>query len=235
MSADPRELIAKSDMGWPQIIVVALCFLLNGLDGYDVLSIAFASPGIAAEWGIDRSALGVVLSMELIGMGVGSIILGGFADKHGRRSTTLLCLVIMTVGMLGAALASNIFTLSGIRFFTGLGIGGMLAVTNAIVAEFTNSKRRNLAIAIMAGGFPVGAIIGGSIASMLLAHYDWRSVFYLGAAASAVFIPLVLAFMPESVAWLTHKRPQNALARINATLQRLGHKFIDALPAADPP
>ena len=60
---------------------------------------AFASPGIAAEWGIDRALLGFVLSMELIGMALGSIFLGGVADKIGRRPTVLGCLVVMATGM----------------------------------------------------------------------------------------------------------------------------------------
>ncbi len=217
-----------------QIVIITLCVMLNGLDGYDVLSIAFASPGIAADWGIDRAVLGVVLSMELIGMGVGSVLLGNLADQIGRRSTALLSLVVMALGMLGAALASGVIELSIIRFVTGLGIGGMLAVTNAIVAEFSNSKRRNLAIVLMAGGYPVGALLGGFIAAELLQHYSWRSVFYLGAAATLVFIPLTLIFMKESVAWLTHKRPANALEKINATLKHLGHNAIDVLPPAAP-
>jgi benzoate transport len=208
--------------------------MLNGLDGYDVLSIAFASPGIAADWGIDRAVLGVVLSMELIGMGIGSVILGNLADQIGRRSTALISLVVMAVGMFAAALSNGVVELSVVRFITGLGIGGMLAVTNAIVAEFSNSKRRNLAIVFMAGGYPVGALLGGFVAAMLLDHYSWRSVFYLGAAATIVFIPLTLIYMKESVAWLSHKRPPNALEKINATLRHLGHKAIDSLPAAEP-
>ena len=56
-------------MGRFQIGAVAICVLLNALDGFDVLAISFASPGIAEEWGVERGVLGVVLSMELIGMG----------------------------------------------------------------------------------------------------------------------------------------------------------------------
>jgi len=68
------------DMTTAQIIVVVMTVLLNAMDGFDVLSIAFASPGIAKEWGIAQTALGVVLSMELIGMAFGSILIGGVAD-----------------------------------------------------------------------------------------------------------------------------------------------------------
>src|SRR6187200_617205 len=101
-NADPRDLILHSDMSTLQVVVVGITILLNALDGFDVLSISFASPGIAAEWGIDRAALGFVLSMELIGMGLGSIVLGGVADTIGRKPTVLGCLVVMAVGMLAA-------------------------------------------------------------------------------------------------------------------------------------
>lgn len=65
---DPRITLAQSPMSGAQIIGVAVCVMLNALDGFDVLSISFASPGIAKDWGIDRAALGIVLSMELFGM-----------------------------------------------------------------------------------------------------------------------------------------------------------------------
>ena len=67
-------------MGRLQVVAVTLCILLLAVDGFDVLSISFAAPGIAAEWGIDRAALGLVLSMELIGMGIGALL--PFARGH---------------------------------------------------------------------------------------------------------------------------------------------------------
>ena len=78
---NPIAIINDTAMGARQWIVVFLMILLNALDGFDVLSSAFAAPGITADWGISRPALGVVLSAELVGMGFGSVILGGAADK----------------------------------------------------------------------------------------------------------------------------------------------------------
>jgi benzoate transport len=217
-------------MSGPQMAAVVMCILLTALDGFDVLSISFAAPGIAAEWGIDRGALGIVLSMELIGMAVGSVIIGGLADRIGRRPAILGCLTVMALGMYLASTAPDITILSIYRFVTGLGIGGMLASTNAMAAEFSNAKRRNLSVILMAAGYPVGVIVGGSIASILLVYFDWRSVFLFGTVATAVFIPLTWYFLPESVEHLIHRRPSGALERINATLQRMGHATIEALP-----
>jgi benzoate transport len=215
-----------------QIAAVTLCVLLNALDGFDVLAISFASPGIASEWGIDRAALGLVLSMELIGMAVGSVALGNLADRIGRRPTVLACLVIMAGGMAMATTASSVVNLSIIRLVTGLGIGGMLACTNALVAEFSNDRHRNLAVAIMAAGYPMGAIVGGSIATGLLATGHWRDVFMFGAVVTAVFLPIAWFLLPESIGFLLQKRGPGALERINATLRRLGHETVDALPPA---
>src|SRR5882757_9971908 len=171
---DPRETLASSKMSALQIAAVAVTIGLNALDGFDVLAISFASPGIAREWGIDRAALGFVLSMELIGMGLGSILLGGVADRVGRRRTLLGCLVVMTTGMLMATRAKGVYDLSVWRVFTGLGIGGMLAAINAVAAEFSNARRRGLNVSLMAVGYPVGAVIGGSISALLLKQGDWR-------------------------------------------------------------
>lgn len=228
---DPREILATSPMSLAQIVVIAITVGLNALDGFDVLAISFASPGIAREWGIDRAALGFVLSMELIGMGAGSIFLGGVADKIGRRRTLLGCLVVMTIGMLMATQARNLYSLSIWRVITGLGIGGMLATINAVASEFSNSRRRALCVSLMAIGYPIGAVVGGSIAAMLLRQGDWRAVFWFGAAATAAFIPLVFLLVPESIEWLCQRQPANALAAVNRSLTRLRRAAVDALPA----
>lgn len=233
MAQDPRALIDREPMSSFQWGIVATMVGLNALDGFDVLSISFAAPGIAADWGIDRGALGFVLSMELIGMAVGSLLLGGIADRIGRRQTILGCLALMTIGMAGAATAGTVVILSAWRVLTGLGIGGMLASTNAAVAEAANARHRSLAVVLMAAGYPVGTIIGGSISAVLLDQYSWRAVFVFGAVCSALFVPLVLWRAPESIAFLMHKRPPGVLQKVNATLLRMGHAPIDALPEPD--
>ena len=210
---------------------VGICVMLNALDGFDVLAISFASPGIATEWGVDRGMLGIVLSMELIGMAVGSIVMGPIADRIGRRPTILLCLVMMATGMYLASVADSVESLSAFRFFTGLGIGGMLAAINAMAAEYANDKYRKLSVIVMATGYPIGVIVGGSIASMLLASFDWRSIFMFGSLVTLTFIPVVWFLLPESIGYLTDQQPKQALERINATLKRMGHRVVDAMPA----
>ena len=230
MNSDPRDVIATSRMSRLQIMVVGVTIALNALDGFDILSISFASPGIATEWGIDRAALGIVLSMELIGMAIGSIVLGGVADKIGRRPTILGCLAVMAIGMLMATTVTGLVDLSIWRVVTGLGIGGMLAAINAVAAEFSSTRRRHLSVSLMSIGYPVGAVVGGIVAAQLLQGNDWRSVFYFGAAITATLIPITYFAVPESVHWLTRKQPKGALEKINRAMAGMGHAATATLP-----
>ncbi len=232
---DPRAIVDDNPMNGRQWIVIVLMIALNGLDGFDLLSSAFASPGIAKEWGVARDALGVVLSAELIGMGFGSILLGSLADKIGRKLDILLCLVIMAIGMFMAYASTSVEMLFVWRLITGLGIGGMLAATNAVTAESSSRESRSLAMSLYVIGYPVGATIGGFVAQgWLLVDYSWHSVFMFGAVVTAVMIPLTMLLVPETPAFYAVRRPEGALDKINRSLQVFGKRAIAALPPLAP-
>lgn len=232
MQVDPREILNQSDMTRAQLIVIVMTVALNALDGFDVLAITFASPGIAQEWGTTRAALGFILSAELWGMAIGSVALGGVADAVGRKMTILGCLAAMAIGMFMVTVTTSLYVLCFWRVLTGIGIGGMLASINAQAAEFSNNKSRATVIAAMSAGYPIGGLFGGFIVSRLLAveGFDWRVVFYFGTACTALMIPLVMLYMPESVHWLVRKRPEGVLERINKIMKGLGHRLVDAVP-----
>ena len=231
---DPKSIIDDGAMGTAQWVAVLVTVGLNALDGFDVLSISFASPGIARDWGIDKATLGWVLSMELLGMAAGSLLLGGVADKVGRRPTILGCLTAMTLGMFGAAHAHAVLQLLPWRLLTGLGIGGTLAAINATAAEFSSRRWRSFAMALMVIGYPLGGVIGGLIVQRLLASGGWRSVFVAGGWATAAFLPIVWWLVPESVAFLDRRRAPGALEQINRILARFGHAAASTLSAPHP-
>ncbi len=231
LNPDPRETIDKSPMSLLQIFIIAITIGLNAMDGIDVLSISLAAPDIAREWGLSDTIVGFLLSMELIGMGIGSIVLGWVADATGRRKTMLVCLLMMALGMFMVTRSANVIELSIYRIITGLGIGGLLAAITAITAEFSNLKNRALCISIMAIGYPLGGIVGSKIAGWLLHTYgDWRLIFYFGAVLTVIFIPLFYFLVPETLHWLIRKQPEGALDKINKTLNRMGHGSITLLP-----
>jgi benzoate transport len=231
LNVDPREVINRSEMSITQMLVIFIMLILNSLDGFDILSISFASNGIKDYWKeVDDKVLGYALAMELIGMGLGSYFLGKMADKIGRRPTALYCLIIMALGMLMAARSGTIITLCFWRIFTGLGIGGLLTAVTALSAEYSSFRRRHLCISLMAIGYPLGGIVYGSIAKILLSQYDWRSIFYLGASMTALSIPVVYFFVPESIHWLTQKQPAGSLEKINRILRKCRRSVISSLP-----
>lgn len=234
MVNDPIKTIADASMSRFQIIAVTITLVLNALDGFDVLSISIAATGIASEWGIGRDALGWVLTAELVGMAVGSVVLGGVADRIGRRPMILACISVMAVGMVLVTTTTSLIVLCIYRVITGFGIGGMLAAINAVAAEYSNTRRKHLCVSLMAVGYPLGVAVGSIVSGKLLAHYDWRSVFYLGAAVTTLIIPFVYFCVPETIHWLVRKQPHGALEKINATLQRMGHAPVAELPPLMP-
>ncbi|GAB3378191.1 MFS transporter [Spongiibacter taiwanensis] len=227
------QILQESPMNRAQWLVVTICIGVLALDGYDVLSIAFAAPGMTAEWGLSKAVLGMILPLELVGMALGSIFMGAFADSHGRRPTMLVGLVILTLGMLVAGLAPNVYILGASRVFTGIGIGGLLATATATSSDFCNAKNRALAVVLVAGGFPLGVYLGATFLAPLLKEFDWRITFLLGAGLSLVFLPLVYCFVPESVSFLERKRPDGVLEKLQTVMRRLGHPEPTALSPFD--
>ena len=230
----PKAIIDEGAMHFAQWLAVLVTVGLNALDGFDVLSVSFASPGIAHDWGITQKTLGWVLSMELFGMAAGSLFLGGVADKFGRRPTILGCLVAMAVGMFAAAHARGVADLPPWRLLTGLGIGGTLAAINAMAAEMSNRRWRAFALSLMVIGYPLGGVIGGLFVQRLLASGTWHGVFTAGGWATAAFLPLVWLLVPESVAFLDRRRAPGALEQINRILARLGHPPAEGLSEVAP-
>lgn len=82
---DLRARIDASPMHPYQWMVVALCVVLNILDGFDVMALAFTAKSIGSDFGLGGSELGVLLSAGLIGMAVGALALAPMADRIGRR------------------------------------------------------------------------------------------------------------------------------------------------------
>jgi benzoate transport len=232
MTDDTQHILRSTPMRPFQILAVALCVCISMIDGFDVLTVAFTGPSIAADWSLSATQLGLVFSAGLAGMVLGSMLIAPLADNLGRRPVVLLCLLIMTLGMAASAWAQDLTQLLVLRVFTGLGMGGVLAGINTVVAEYASDRRRELAISFMAIGYPIGAMLGGLASAWIIGHYGWHAVFLFGAAASALMLPLVLLGMPESVDFLLSRRPASALQRLNALRRRLGLAALARLPEA---
>jgi benzoate transport len=231
MSRSLRDSLHEGPMSLFQWFAVAVCVLLNMLDGYDVLVMAFTGKAVSTEWGLNGAQLGLLLSAGLVGMAIGSMLLAPWADRIGRRPMILLCLGIAAVGMILSAVSGSPVQLGLLRVFTGIGIGGILASSNVIGTEYASNRWRGLAVSLNSTGYALGATLGGLIAVALIGSFGWRSVFLFGGVATLLTIPLVWACLPESVDFLLTRRPARALERVNAVARRIGRPPLDELPA----
>ncbi|MFP5071566.1 MFS transporter [Pseudonocardia nantongensis] len=234
MSTPSRRLLDDAPMSRFQWGAVAVCVLLNMLDGFDVLVMAFTSRAVSTEWNLSGAELGLLLSAGLIGMAAGSIVIGPWADRIGRRPVVLGCLALAGTAMVLSALSQSPGQLGALRVVTGLGVGGILATSNVVAAEYASARWRGLAVSLNSTGYALGATLGGLLAVLLVDQFGWRSVFGVGGLATLATIPVVWWRLPESIDYLLVRRPAGALERVNALLSRMGHAARETLPAAPP-
>ncbi|MEE8094329.1 MAG: MFS transporter [Gammaproteobacteria bacterium] len=232
---DIRALIDSRPISGLQYTVIALCFLMNILDGMDVLVISYAAQALATEWAISPETLGIVFSAGLFGMTAGALLLAPVADYLGRRTLILVCLVIMSAGVLLTAHAQNITQLMVLRFVSGLGIGAMLASAATMTAEYAPDRRKNFLVSAVLAGYPVGATLSGVVAASVIPEFGWRTMFTVAGLATALAFPLVYFLLPESLNFLVKVRRTNALEKINSILRSMGSAEFSVLPPTAAP
>lgn len=226
--------IADSPMTWQQWRAVLVCVLLNVVDGIDILVMATAASAVKADLALSTSQLGALLSASLFGMMGGALLLAPIADRVGRRPMILCCLAFEFSGMLLAGFSSGFGQLFVCRLIAGFGVGGMMPIINTATAELASVRQRNLAITVQAIGYPLGGLIAALAGAMFLDAHGWRLLLQFACVPTLITVLLVIAYLPESIAFLAARRPSDALQRINRSLSILGRKGWTALPERGP-
>jgi len=222
--------LEAAPMGRTRLTVVLLCFVLNLLDGVDVVLLTYAAPVIAQEWGLKDGALGIVLTASLLGTAFGSMLMGPVADMIGRRKVVLIAISLIAIGMLAAATAHDMVMLAVWRVLTGVGIGAILASMASITSEFSNAKQRSFWVAFLQAGWPVGAIITGFASAVLIEAYGWKPLFVGSGLLSVIILPVVFWLMPESLQFLAKHAVPDRLSRLNHLLAKLGQPPLQQAP-----
>ncbi|MDV7583533.1 MFS transporter [Acinetobacter baumannii] len=212
-------------------LLVGLCILLNIVDGYDVQVMSFTAASVSKEWALSGSVLGILISLGLVGMAFGSLFIAPIADKVGRRTIILSCLLLSGITMLYSSHVMNPYQLGILRFITGIGIGGLLTNGAVMANEFSTTKWKNLSVALLSTGYAIGAVVGGMIAYRLIGTVGWRSVFMCGGIFTLTVLVLVYFVLPESVEYQLIKRQPNSIERINKTLAKFNIQAIHSFPA----
>lgn len=189
------------------LTVLVLCFVAIVFDGYDLVVYGSVLPSILAyeEWGMQPEQAGLIGSLALVGMLIGTLFVGALTDVFGRRKIMMLSIAWFSVFMVATALAPNPEIFGLFRFLTGLGLGGIVPTCVAMTVEFAPKERRQIANAVMYSGYSVGGVLAAVLAIVLLPHVDFHWMFAIGGLPLVVLLPLVYAKLPESVAFLAAK------------------------------
>ena len=139
---DVRRLADESTFNRFHALVLFWGVLILVLDGYDLAVVGAALPSIMKDMGINAAQAGFMASSALFGMMFGAIFFGTLADKIGRRLMICICVLLFSVFTAAAGLTQDPITFSITRFIAGLGIGGVLPVIAAQMAEFAPVKIR---------------------------------------------------------------------------------------------
>jgi AAHS family 4-hydroxybenzoate transporter-like MFS transporter len=209
-SINVREFIDERAVSPFQWLVGFLTFLAITLDGWDTVIIGFVVPEVIKEWGVTKQALAPVLSAALFGLAVGALIGGPVADRFGRKRVLVASVFIIALGTLATAHAASLEAMLPIRFITGLGLGAVMPNVVTLWSEYVPERRRSFLVTVVYSGFTVGAAFCGFIAAWIIPSYGWRTMLTVGGTVAMLCVPVLMLWLPESVAFLTvqNKRPE---------------------------
>jgi predicted phosphate transport protein (TIGR00153 family) len=220
------------------------------LDGYDLFIISVALIFVEAQnWlsstpSLKSFQLGLLSSSALMGMFVGALFVGGFADRIGRRSIYVIDLVFFVFFGLLTALATNINQLILFRFLLGIGIGADYPVSSTYVAEFSPKNIRGKLVTRTFLFWGIGSLVAAFIGftfgrfefiSILGYHVDsWRIMLASGVVPALIVLVLRRA-MPESPRWLmTNNQREKAEKIIEEIKEKYSLDYTKDLSAIEP-
>ena len=199
---DVVALLDGAPVGPTLVWTVLVCGLAAMIDGFDTQAIAFVAPVIAKQWGVPPAGFGVIFSAGLLGIMVGQFLFTPFADRFGRKWLIIAGTLLFGLVTLATASVRDPQTLLVMRFVGGIGLGGVTPNLIALTAEYSPRRLRATLITVMFAGFPLGAVVGGYLAALIIPVHGWSGVFILGGVAPLALIPILVLWLPESVRYL---------------------------------
>jgi MFS transporter, AAHS family, 4-hydroxybenzoate transporter len=206
-------------IGGLQVRVAALCALVQICDGYDINSIGVTVPSLTHAWNLPGPSFTQAFLWSSIGIMVGALSAGPIGDRLGRRPLLIGSLTVFGLASLLTAFSASLLTLSILRFFTGMGIGGAFPGAATLTGDYAPRRLRATMIMATFTGAPVGGFLCGQIAGLLLPRFGWQSVFVLGGAVPLLMVAALALWLPESPRFLAARGKLSP--RQAALLQRL--------------
>jgi MFS transporter, putative metabolite:H+ symporter len=192
-------------------------------------TLAFVVPGMAQEYGL-RSPLNPagevpVALLPLSGISgtvLGSFIWGWLGDRIGRRASILLAGIIFIGTSICGAMPNYVWNFM-MCFIMGLGVGGMLPIAYALMAETIPARHRGWLMVLIGGDVAAAYIITSWLASELVPQFSWRILWLLGAPTGVLMI-LLNRWIPESPRFLLANGRE---AEARAVMARYGATIVD--------
>ncbi|QCB93994.1 MDR family MFS transporter [Cellulomonas shaoxiangyii] len=173
------------------------------LSSLDQSIVGTAMPTIVGELnGVEHQ--GWVVTAYILAIAIVMPLYGKFGDLYGRRWPFLFAIGVFTLASAGAGFADSFGALVAWRFVQGLGGGGLMILSQAIIADIVPAKERGKYLGPMGALFGIAAVTGPLLGGLFTDHADWRWAFWIN-------IPIgVAAFV---VAWMALKLPSRRSER----------------------
>src|SRR5476649_1419879 len=185
--------------------ILGAAIIGDALEFFDYFLIGFVLAFIIGPWKLTFGQSAVVLLSSGIGAIIGAYVWGWLADRYGRRKVfigTVLNFSIAT-GLLYFTPDNGWVYLAFMRFFVGLGVGGLYCVDLPLVQEFMPTSKRGWVGGIVTCVIPLGVGLG-AVMGALVGSDQWRLLFAVGVLPSLLVL-LVRLWVPESPRWLARQ------------------------------
>lgn len=171
-------------------------------DAMDVGILSFVIAALSVDWGLNSGQMGWIGSINSIGMAVGALIFGVFADKIGRKQIFMWTLIIFSIASGLSAVTTTFVAFVILRFFVGLGLGGELPVASTLVSESVEAKERGRVVVLLESFWAAGWLVAAIISYFVIpADYwpieGWRVALIL-TALPAFYAAYIRAKLPDS-------------------------------------
>lgn len=177
-------------------------------DAMDVGILSFVIAALATEWSLTPGEMGWIGSINSIGMAVGALVFGVFADKVGRKKVFMITLVLFSVAGGLSALTTTLAAFLILRFFVGMGLGGELPVASTLVSESVEAKERGRVVVLLESFWAAGWLLSALISYFIILNYGWRIGLIITAlpAFYAIYLRIKLPDSPRFVSNETQSR-----------------------------
>lgn len=182
-------------------LVFGVCAAGFFFDSVDLQLLTLVAPVLMRAWSLDAGQVGILSSAAMVGMLCGACVFGAVSDRVGRRPAFQLTVALFAVGSALSAMAQSLPQLVVLRCVVGLGVGGLVPVDTALMAEFVPARSRGRMIALWALAFPVGGLVSTWLVSVLLPLVGWRWVLALG-VLPGLLVLMLRRLIPETPGFL---------------------------------